>query len=138
MLKEFMAFVNKGNALDLAVGVIIGAAFGKIVTALTDDIIMPIVSLFTGGMDFSGMFATLGKIPDGFKGDPGKLADLKAAKVATLAYGDLISVIINFVIMAFVVFMLVRWANKLMNRHEDAATPEDVLLLREIRDNLKK
>lgn len=138
MFKEFGALLNRGNALDLAVGVIIGAAFGKIVTALTDDIINPIVSLFTGGIDFSQSFLVIGKIPDSFKGDASKLADLKAAKIATLAYGDLITVIINFMIMAFVVFMIVRSANKMMKRTDEDATPENVLLLRQIAENTKK
>ena len=138
MLKEFMAFINKGNVLDLAVGVIIAGAFGKIVTALTDDFIMPIVSLLTRGMDFASKVWVIGDIPADFKGNPSNLADLKKAGIAAFGYGDFISVVINFLIMAFVVFMLVKMANKVMKRHDDAATPEDVLLLREIRDNLKK
>ena len=138
MLKEFMAFVNKGNVLDLAVGVIIAGAFGKIVTALTDDFIMPIVSLLTKGMDFSSKVWVFGDIPADFKGNPTNLADLKKAGIAAFGYGDFISVVINFLIMAFVVFMLVKIANKMMKRSDEDATPENVLLLRQIRDNLKK
>ena len=138
MLKEFMAFVNKGNVLDLAVGVIIAGAFGKIVTALTDDFIMPIVSLLTKGMDFASKVWVLGTIPADFKGNPTNLADLKKAGVAAFGYGDFISVVINFLIMAFVVFMLVKMANKVMKRSDEDATPENVMLLREIRDSLKK
>ncbi len=138
MLKEFMAFVNKGNVLDLAVGVIIAGAFGKIVTALTDDFILPVVSLLTKGTDFASKVWLLGPIPADFKGNPTNLADLKKAGVAAFGYGDFISVVINFLIMAFVVFMIVKMANKVMKRSDDAAVPEDVLLLREIRDSLKK
>ncbi len=138
MLKEFMAFINKGNVLDLAVGVIIAGAFGKIVTALTDDFIMPIVSLLTKGMDFASKVWVIADIPADFKGNATNLADLKKAGIAAFGYGDFIAVVINFLIMAFVVFMLVRFANKMMKRSDDAAVPEDVLLLREIRDNLKK
>lgn len=138
MFKEFMAFINKGNVLDLAVGVIIAGAFGKIVTALTDDFIMPLVSLFTGGMDFSNKVLVLGNVPADYKGSLTNMADLKKAGVAALGYGDFISTVINFIIMALVVFLLVKLANKVMKRADDAATPEDVLLLREIRDSLKK
>jgi large conductance mechanosensitive channel len=134
MLSEFKAFVNKGNVLDLAVGVIIGAAFGKIVTALTDDLIMPIVGLFTGGINFSDKFIPLKTLPDGVT----TLEAAKKAGVGVFAYGDFINAVINFIILAFVIFMIVRQANKMFNRSDDAATPEDVLLLREIRDNLKK
>ncbi len=135
MVSEFKAFINKGNVLDLAVGVIIGAAFGKIVTALTDDFITPILSILTGGMDFANMYVPIGAVP---AGTPATLTAMKAANVPVFAYGHFITEIINFVILAFVIFMIVRTANKAMKRADDAATPEDVLLLREIRDNLKK
>ena len=138
MWQEFKAFVNKGNVLDLAVGVIIGAAFGKIITSFTDDLLMPVVSLLTGGgVDFSNKFILLG--------DPGDkvittLADAKAAGIGAFAYGNFITALINFLIMAFVIFLIVRQANKMMAPPpaEAPATPEDVLLLREIRDSLKK
>ena len=135
MVSQFKAFINKGNVLDLAVGVIIGAAFGKIVTALTEDFINPILSLLTGGIDFKNMYAPVGAIP---AGTPETLEGMKAAAVPVFAYGHFITEIINFLILAWVIFMIVRTANKAMKRTDDAAVPEDVLLLREIRDNLKK
>jgi large conductance mechanosensitive channel len=134
----FLAFINRGNVLDLAVGVIIAGAFGKIVTALTDDFIMPFVSLLTRGMDFSSKVWVFGPVPATYKGSLTNLADLKKAGVAAIGYGDFVSVVINFLIMAFVVFMLVKTANKLMKRPPEAAVPENIILLREIRDSLKK
>jgi large conductance mechanosensitive channel len=133
MMDEFKGFLNQGNVLGLAVGVIIGAGFGKIVTSLTDDILMPIVGLVTGGMDFSNRFIVLG---DAVGKDVSTLAAAKAAGVAVLAYGNLITAILNFIIMAFVVFMIVRQANKVMPL--PTAGPTEVDLLTEIRDNLKK
>ena len=110
MIQEFKAFIARGNVLDLAVGVIIGAAFGKIVTSLTDDLIMPVISAVTGGMDFTNKYVVLsGAAPEG--------ATLEAAKAAganVLGYGSFITAIINFLIMAFVIFLLVRQASKLM------------------------
>jgi large conductance mechanosensitive channel len=135
MVSEFKAFINKGNVLDLAVGVIIGAAFGKIVTALTDDFITPILSLLTGGIDFTNMYAPIGSVPDG---TPETLAAMKAANVPVFAYGHFITELINFLILAWVIFMIVKAANKAFARNADDATPEDILLLREIRDGLKK
>jgi large conductance mechanosensitive channel len=135
MVSEFKAFINKGNVLDLAVGVIIGAAFGKIVTALTDDFITPILSILTGGIDFSNMFIPIGSVP---AGTPETLAGMKAASVPVFAYGHFITEVINFLILAWVIFMIVKAANKAFQRDADDATPEDILLLREIRDGLKK
>jgi large conductance mechanosensitive channel len=135
MVSEFKAFINKGNVLDLAVGVIIGAAFGKIVTALTDDFLTPVLSILTGGIDFKNMYAPIGSVPEG---TAATLEAMKAANVPVFAYGHFITEIINFLILAWVIFMIVRTANKAMKRGADDATPEDVLLLREIRDNLKK
>lgn len=136
MLNEFKAFVNKGNVLDLAVGVLIGAAFGKIISSFTDDLLMPIIGALTGGgVDFSAKFIALSDVP---AGTAASLAAMKAAGVNVFAYGSFVTALINFLILAFVIFMIVRWANKLMKRADDAGTPEDVLLLREIRDNLKK
>lgn len=132
---EFKAFVNRGNVLDLAVGVIIGAAFGKIVTAFTEDFINPILGLVTGGVDFGNMYIALGTAPEG---TAATLAGMKAANVPVFAYGHFITEIINFVILAFVIFMIVRTANKALKRTDDAATPENILLLREIRDGLKR
>lgn len=139
MLSEFREFIAKGNVIDLAVAVIIGAAFGKIVTSLTEDIIMPIIGAIFGGVDFSSKFIALGAIPAGFKGDPSNYADLKAAGVAMLGYGEFITQVINFLILAFVIFLLVKQANKLIRKREEApAGPSEIDLLIEIRDELKK
>jgi large conductance mechanosensitive channel len=135
VFSEFKAFLNRGNVLDLAVGVIIGAAFGKIVTALTDDFITPILSILTGGIDFNNMFVPIGSVP---ADTPMTLEGMKAASIPVFAYGHFITEIINFVILAFVIFMIVRTANKAMKRTEADATPADILLLTEIRDALKK
>jgi large conductance mechanosensitive channel len=136
MWGEFKAFVNKGNVLDLAVGVLIGAAFGKIISSFTDDLLMPVIGMLTGGgVDFSSKFVALGDVP---AGTVNSLDAMKKAGVNVFAYGSFITALINFLILAFVIFMIVRSANKMMKRADDAGTPEDVLLLREIRDNLKK
>jgi len=127
--------------MDLAVGVIIGGAFGKIVDSLVGDIIMPLVAALTGGgLDFHNLFVVLGTIPDGI---PRTLDALKKAGVPLFAYGSFITVLLNFVILAFVIFQLVKIMNRLKGDEpapapEAPATPEDILLLREIRDNLKK
>lgn len=134
IISEFKAFINRGNVLDLAVGVIIGAAFGKIVTALTDDFINPILGIATGGIDFNNKFTPIGAVPDG---TPWTLAGMKAANVPVFAWGDFITQIINFLILAWIIFLIVRTANKVLKRSDDDATPADVLLLREIRDELK-
>lgn len=139
MLNEFKAFVMKGNVLDLAVGVIIGAAFGKIVTSLTDDLIMPLIGAITGGIDFSKQFILLGNLPAGYTGSPTDYAALKAAGASMLGYGAFITAIINFLILAFVIFMIVRSANKLRAPAEAApAGPSETDLLAEIRDELRK
>ncbi|WP_221794888.1 large conductance mechanosensitive channel protein MscL [Aquisediminimonas sediminicola] len=136
LFSEFKAFINRGNVLDLAVGVIIGAAFGKIVSSLTDNLIMPVISAIIGGIDFSNLYIVLGHAPDGAN----DLAALKAAGVPVLAYGSFIGEAINFMILAFVVFMIVRTASKLIKPAEvaPAGDPADVLLLREILGELKK
>jgi large conductance mechanosensitive channel len=137
---EFKAFALKGNVVDLAVGVIIGAAFGKIVTSLVNDIIMPVVGAVFGNVDFTQLFIALGQVPAGV---PMVLADLQKAGVPVLAYGSFVTVTINFLILAFIIFIMVRQINRL-KRQEQAApaapavTPEDIVLLREIRDSLKK
>jgi len=139
MLKEFRDFIAKGNVLDLAVAVIIGAAFATITTSLTNDIIMPVVGAIFGGLDFASHFVLLGPIPDTFKGDPTSYAALKEAGVAVLGWGQFVTVVINFVILAFVVFLIVRQANKMKKTAEDApAGPTEVELLAEIRDELRK
>lgn len=139
MLNEFKAFIARGNVLDLAVGVIIGAAFGKIVTSLTDDVIMPIISWLTGGVDFTNKFVVLGTIPADYTGSASDYAALKKAGVAMLGYGSFITALINFVLLAFVIFLIVRQANKAMPPAAEApAGPSEVDLLTEIRDALKK
>jgi large conductance mechanosensitive channel len=139
MLSEFKAFIAKGNVLDLAVAVIIGAAFATITKSLTDDIIMPIVGAIFGGLDFANYFTVLGPIPDTFKGDPASYAALKEAGVAVLGWGTFITVVINFLILAFVIFLLVRSATRSMKKAEEAPSgPSEVELLTEIRDELRK
>jgi large conductance mechanosensitive channel len=139
---EFREFALKGNVMDLAVGVIIGAAFGKIVDSLVKDLIMPVVSRLFGGLDFSNWFIMLGNPPAGYNG-PMTYEALTKAGVPLFAYGNFITITINFVILAFVIFMMVKQVNRL-KREAPAApaapppTPEDVVLLREIRDALKK
>lgn len=135
MWSEFKAFVNKGSVLDLAVGVLIGAAFGKIIESFTADLLMPVIAKLTGGgVDFSNKYTILGD-------DGTAYASLDAARKAganVFAYGSFITALINFLILAFVIFMIVRSANRMMQRAEDAGTPEDILLLREISASLKK
>ncbi|HEY6868416.1 MAG TPA: large conductance mechanosensitive channel protein MscL [Novosphingobium sp.] len=141
MLGEFKTFIARGNVLDLAVGVIIGAAFGKIVSSLTDDVLMPVVGLVTGGLDFSNRFVILGKVPANYAGSLTDYAALKRAGVAMLGYGSFVTAIINFLIMAFVIFLIVRQANKLFAKPTEPgapAGPSEVELLTEIRDALKK
>jgi large conductance mechanosensitive channel len=133
MRDDFKAFINQGNVMGLAVGVIIGAGFGKIITSLTEDVLMPIIAAVTGGIDFSNKFILLG---DAAGKDVSTLAAVKASGVAFLGWGSLLTAIINFLIMAFIVFMLVRQVNKVIP--PAAAGPTEVDLLTEIRDNLKK
>ncbi|QJB70530.1 large conductance mechanosensitive channel protein MscL [Parasphingorhabdus halotolerans] len=137
MLSEFKDFILKGNVLDLAVAVIIGAAFATITTSLTEDVIMPLVSAIAGTPDFSNMFILLGAVPDGVNATD--YAALKAAGVPMLGWGQFLTVVINFVILAFIIFMIVRYANKVMKKAEEAdAGPSEIDLLTEIRDELKK
>jgi large conductance mechanosensitive channel len=138
MLREFRAFIAKGNVLDLAVAVIIGAAFAKIATSLTEDIIMPAIGSVFGGLDFSSYFTMLGPVPDGYKGSLKDYAALKAAGAPVLGWGAFVTVVINFVILAFIIFLLIRSASKMMRRAEDVAGPSEVDLLAEIRDELRK
>lgn len=140
MVQEFKAFAVKGNVVDLAVAVIIGGAFTGIVNSMVKDLIMPIVGLVTGGLDFSNKFLRLGDLPASFKGNPDSYAELQKAGVAVLGYGSFITVAINFLILAFIIFLMVRGISKLRPPEEAPAapaTPEDVVLLREIRDALK-
>ena len=139
MFSDFKAFIAKGNVLDLAVAVIIGAAFATIVASLTGDIIMPVIGAIFGGADFSSYFTVLGAIPADFKGSASSYADLKAAGVAVIGWGQFLTVLVNFLILAFVIFLLVRYAAKMMRKADDAPTgPSEVDLLTEIRDELKK
>ena len=141
MTSEFKEFALKGNVMDLAVGVIIGGAFGKIVDSMVSDLIMPIVGAVVGNLDFSSMFIVLGKVP---AGTAMVLADLKKAGVPVFAYGNFITIAVNFIILAFIIFMMVKQMNRLLREAPPAPPPapaptaEDVLLLREIRDSLKK
>ena len=138
MLKEFRDFIAKGNVIDLAVAVIIGAAFATIVASLTDEIIMPIVGAIFGGADFSNHFILL-SAPAGYEGSMSDYAALKVAGAAMIGYGAFITAVINFLILAFIIFLLVRWANKLMKKkEEEVAGPTEIDLLTEIRDALKK
>ncbi len=138
MMQEFKEFAVKGNVVDLAVGVIIGAAFGKIVDSVVADLIMPVVGSIFGSLDFSSLFVVLGKVPDGTLMT---LDALKKAGVPVLAYGNFITIAVNFIILAFIIFMMVKQINRVKREAPAAAPPataEDILLLREIRDNLKR
>ena len=138
MLREFRDFIARGNVLDLAVAVIIGAAFATITTSLTGDIIMPIVGAIFGSVDFSGLFCTLDNVKC-VVGTTKEYAELKAEGVPILAWGQFVTVVINFLILAFVIFLLVRWANRMMKKGADAPSgPTEVELLTEIRDELKR
>ncbi|ADG15514.1 large conductance mechanosensitive channel protein MscL [Paraburkholderia atlantica] len=142
MIQEFKEFALKGNVMDLAVGVIIGGAFSTIVNSVVKDLIMPVVGLATGGFDFSNLFVRLGHIPATYKGNPESYKDLQTAGVAVFGYGSFITATINFIILAFIIFLMVKFINKLRKEPQAAPaepppTPEDVLLLREIRDSLK-
>jgi len=137
MLQEFREFAVKGNAMDLAVGVIIGGAFGRIVDSIVGDLIMPLVSRVVGKLDFSNLFFVLGDNPNNLV----VLADIKKAGIPVFAYGSFLTILLNFVILAFIIFIMVKQLNRLRSAEpapEAPATPEDVLLLREIRDSLKK
>nr|WP_315490469.1 large conductance mechanosensitive channel protein MscL [uncultured Rhodoferax sp.] len=142
MVQEFKEFAIKGNVIDLAVGVIIGGAFGKIVDSVVGDLIMPLVGAAFGKLDFSNLFVVLGAIPPG----TGTTLDaLKKAGVPVFAYGSFITVAVNFAILAFIIFLMVKQINRLKretpapaSETAPAVPPEDVLLLREIRDSLKK
>lgn len=143
MLKDFKAFIAKGNVMDLAVAVIIGAAFGKIVTSLTEDVIMPIVGFIFGGADFSKYFILL-HAPANYTGSMQDYAALKKAGAAMIGYGSFLTAIINFLILAIIIFLLVRYTHKVMAEfekkppEEKPAGPTELDLLKEIRDELKK
>ena len=140
IVQEFREFAVKGNMIDLAVGVIIGGAFGKIVDSLVKDIIMPLITVVTGGgVDFTHKFFVLGDNPNNLQ----SLDELTKAGVNVLTYGNFLTILINFIILAWVVFLMVKMINRMRRKQEEAApepaaTPEDIKLLREIRDELKK
>ena len=140
IMKEFRAFAVKGNVIDLAVGVIIGGAFGKIVDSLVNDIVMPLISSLLGGrIDFTNLFIVLGSVPDNV---PRTFDALKKVGVPIFAYGNFITISINFILLAFVIFQMVKIVNRIRLQDEEPKpappTPEDIVLLREIRDSLKK
>ncbi|GFM29795.1 MULTISPECIES: large conductance mechanosensitive channel protein MscL [unclassified Novosphingobium] len=145
MFQEFKKFIAKGNVMDLAVGVIIGAAFGAIVKSLTDEVIMPVIGAIFGGADFSNHFILL-STPDGYAGAMDDYAALKEAGAAMIGYGAFVTAVINFLILAFIIFLMVRYVNRLMEavekKEEEAAPapsgPSEIELLTEIRDELKK
>src|SRR5439155_26025881 len=142
MLKEFRDFIVKGNVIGLALAVIIGAAVAKIVTSLPDDIIMPIVGKLFGGLDFSSHFLLLGPVPADYHGSMTDYAALKKAGAPVLGWGAFVTEIASFLILAFIIFLMVRWATKAMRKHGEEpaapAGPSEVELLTEIRDELKK
>ncbi len=139
MMAEFKAFIARGNVLDLAVAVVIGAAFGGIVTSLTEDAIMPLIGAVFGGLDFANQFVLLGPVPAGFTGDPESYAALKEAGVAMIGYGQFVTALVNFAIVAFVIFLLVRAINRAMpTKAEAPAGPTEIELLAEIRDELRR
>ena len=138
MIHEFEEFAIKGNVIDLAVGVIIGAAFSKIVDSVVSDLIMPVVGAVIGKLDFSNLFLVLGSVPPGI---PTTLDALKKAGVPVFAYGNFITVAVNFAILAFIIFLMVKQINRLKRREvvaPIAAPAENIVLLREIRDSLKR
>jgi large conductance mechanosensitive channel len=137
VLKEFREFAVKGNVVDLAVGIIIGGAFGKIVDSLVNDIVMPVISSLLGGkIDFTNLFIVLGSVPDGV---PRTFDALKKAGIPIFAYGNFITISINFILLAFVIFQMVKVVNRIRAAEgpPPAVTPEDIILLREIRDSLQ-
>ncbi len=137
MMKEFRAFAVRGNVVDLAVGVIIGGAFGKIVDSLVNDIVMPLISTLLGGrIDFTNLFVVLGTVPENV---PRTFDSLKKAGIPIFAYGNFITISINFILLAFVIFQMVKIINKIRDAEPKAnpPTPEDIVLLREIRDSIK-
>ena len=139
MMAEFKQFVNRGNVLDLAVGVIIGAAFGKIVSSLTDDIIMPVIGYLTGGVDFANKFIMLGAVPDKYTGSLTDYVALKKAGATLIGYGSFINAVIGFLLLALVIMQIVKLAARLTPPAPTApAGPSETDLLAEIRDELKK
>lgn len=125
IFEEFQKFIARGNVLQLAVGVVIGAAFGKITTALTESVLMPLIGWVFGDVDFSNWFIRLGSIPESFTGATGNYAELKEAGVAMIGYGDLLTQMINFLILAFALFLIIKGANRALDAAEEAQKNED-------------
>ena len=145
-MNEFKTFIARGNVIDLAVGVIIGGAFATITKSLTDDLIMPVVGWLFGGFDFSSYFLIMGDVPASYAGSLSNYAALKEAGVPLFGYGQFVTVAINFLILAFIIFLFVKGVNRMLARMEQekadgtappAADPADIVLLREIRDALQ-
>ncbi len=137
MVTEFKDFATRGNVVDLAVGVIVGSAFSKIVDSLVKDLIMPVVGTVTGGLDFSSHFIPLGALPAGYSGAMTYEALTKAG-VPIFAYGNFLTVTVNFLILAFIIFLMVKQVSRFRSAAPPPATSEEVVLLREIRDSLRR
>ena len=140
MLQGFRDFINRGNVVDLAVAVVIGAAFSRIVSSLTDDLLMPLVGRLVGELDFSNYFVRLGPLPRNYVGDPNNYAALKQAGVPMIGYGQFVTAAVNFLIVAFIIYLLVRAVKRAIPDKDvrTAAEPAEVTLLREIRDELRQ
>lgn len=140
MLQGFKAFINRGNVVDLAVAVVIGAAFSRIIASLTDDLLMPAIGWLVGDLDFSNYFLRLGPLPASYAGDPDNYAALKAAGVPMIGYGQFVTAAVNFLIVAFLIYLLVRALKRAIPDKDvpTPAEPADVALLREIRDELRQ
>jgi large conductance mechanosensitive channel len=140
MLQGFRDFINRGNVIDLAVAVVVGAAFGRIVSSLTDDLLMPMVGWLIGDLDFSSYFVRLGSLPANYAGDPDNYAALKQAGVPMIGYGQFVTAAVNFLIVAFIIYLLVRAVKRAIPDKDvrSPAEPAEVTLLREIRDELRQ
>jgi len=140
MFAGFKAFINRGNVIDLAVAVIIGAAFGRIISSLTDDLLMPLIGWLVGDLDFSNYFVRLGPVPEGYSGSLSNYAELKQAGVPMIGYGQFVTAAVNFLIVAFLIYLLIRALKKALPDKDvpTPAEPADIALLREIRDELRK
>jgi large conductance mechanosensitive channel len=140
MLQGFRDFINRGNVVDLAVAVVVGAAFGRIVSSLTDDLLMPMVGWLIGDLDFSSYFVRLGSLPANYAGDPDNYAALKQAGVPMIGYGQFVTAAVNFLIVAFIIYLLVRAVKRAIPDKDvrSPAEPAEVTLLREIRDELRQ
>ena len=140
MIQGFRDFISRGNVVDLAVAVIIGAAFGRIISSLTDDLLMPLIGRLVGDLDFSNYFVRMGPLPQNYSGDPNNYAALKQAGVPMLGYGQFVTAAVNFLIVAFIIYLLVRAVKRAIPDKDvaSAAEPAEVALLREIRDELRE